>query len=322
MAEVWGASHHAWRLVRGIDEEGDKRQLAEGVAALAEAQHGVASAAQLYALGLSKDQVEGRVRAGWLHRVHRGVYALGREQLALEGRLMAAVLAVSGAVVSHRSATALWGIRGEAPASTEVTISASSGRPRRQGLVIHRVTTLHVDEVSCRLGIRVTTPARTLLDVSPTLRPRALERAVDEAERLGYCRAPELLAMVARHRGHRGAGALGRVLEGHVIGSTVTRSELEERFLRLCKDHRLPKPILNAQLHGLTVDFLWEPARLVAEVDGQGSHRTRRAFQDDRDRDSLLAAQGYQTLRFTWFDVTRRPAVVAHRLRRVFAGRT
>ena len=288
---------------------------------MAEAQHGVASAAQLYALGLSKDQVDRRVRAGWLHRVYRGVYALGREQLALEGRLMAAALACEGAVVSHLSAAALWRIHASAPVSSEVTVSNSGGRRGRRGLVVHRATTLRSDEVSRHLGIPVTSPARTLLDVAARLRSRQLERAVDEAERLGHCRAADLRAMLACHRGHRGAGPLGRTLNEHSVGSTVTRSELEERFLALCREHRLPQPLVNAPLHELTVDFLWTAEKLVVEVDGRRSHATRRAFQDDRDRDSLLAAHGYVTLRFTWWDVTRRAAVVVHRLRRVLTDR-
>lgn len=124
-----------------------------------------------------------------------------------------------------------------------------------------------------------------------------------------------------RHRGEPGVGPLQKVLESHLIGSTVTRSELEERFLALCRSHRLPQPLVNAPLYDLTVDFLWAEAKLVVEVDGRGTHATRRAFQDDRDRDSLLAVHGYQTLRFTWLDVTRRPGVVAHRLRKVLADR-
>jgi very-short-patch-repair endonuclease len=68
------------------------------------------------------------------------------------------------------------------------------------------------------------------------------------------------------------------------------------------------------------VDFLWEDSNVIVEVDGRRSHATGIAFQNDRDRDSLLAANGYLTLRFTWWDVTRRPKVVAHRLRKVLAS--
>ena len=277
--------------------------------------------AQLYALGLTKDQVAERVRSGWLHRIHRGIYAVGRRALEPHGRLMAASLACPGAVVSHRSAAVLWGIHPGAPAETELTIHRSGGGGP-SGLVLHRRWTIYPGETTVCNGIPVTTPARTLLDVATSISPRALERAADEAERLYRCDTAELTEMVASHCGHRGAGALGRMLKRHAIGTTETRTKLEEGFLKLCRHHRLPKPLVNSPLHGLTPDFLWEAAKLIVEVDGRGSHDTRRGFQDDRDRDSLLAAHGYLTLRFTWYDVKQRPAVVAQRVRQVLRDRS
>src|SRR5207342_1447140 len=114
-----------------------------------------------------------------------------------------------------------------------------------------------------------------------------------------------------------GAGALGRVLRSHRAGSTLTRSELEERFLAVCRSYRLPQPEVNVPLLDYVVDFLWRDASLIVEVDGHASHGTRRAFQADRDRDGRLAVAGYRVLRFTWRDVTRRSAVVADRVRRL-----
>ena len=113
--------------------------------------------------------------------------------------------------------------------------------------------------------------------------------------------------------------SLRAVLEGHEIGSTLTRSELEEAFLALCRESGVPAPLVNAPLLGLTVDFLWPQAALVAELDGRASHDTRHAFQDDRDRDSMLLAAGFRTLRFTWWDVAKRPGVVTNRLCRALA---
>jgi very-short-patch-repair endonuclease len=298
---------------------------------LAARQHGVVAVDQLRALGLTWDWVDARCRQGWLHRVHRGVYAVGRPALSMEGWWMAAVLACGpGAVLSHRSAGQLWGLvagpetghRGRhgrsrgAPGAVDVTVPSKSGRKPRTGLTIHRSITLRSDEVTERDAIPVTTPARTLLDLAAVLSRRKLERAVDEAERLGLCGPAELRAIAQRHRGRPGAGPLNALLRTHAIGSTVTRSELEERFLALCRSRRLPQPAVNVPLHGYIVDFLWPPARLIAEVDGRATHGTSRAFQRDRDRDTRLTAHGYRTLRFTWWDVTRRPAVVGDRVRR------
>jgi very-short-patch-repair endonuclease len=165
----------------------------------------------------------------------------------------------------------------------------------------------------------VTTPARTILDLATHLPRRRLERAIDEAERLGLCGAGELRTLIETHAGRAGAGVLARVLESHQVGSTITRSDLEERFLALCRRYRLPQPGVNVPLLGYVVDFLWPGAGLVVEVDGQASHGTRAAFQSDRDRDGRLAVAGYRVIRFTWWDVTRRPAVVADRVRRLLA---
>ena len=109
------------------------------------------------------------------------------------------------------------------------------------------------------------------------------------------------------------------MLDSHSIGSTITRSELEERFLVLCRELGLPQPEVNVPLLDYVVDFLWPDAALIVEVDGQASHSTPGAFQADRDRDGRLAVAGYRVVRFTWFDVTRRPAVVADRVRRLLS---
>jgi very-short-patch-repair endonuclease len=309
----------------------------QAIAALAVAQHGVVSAAQLYALHLSRDQVSQRVSAGWLHRLHRGVYAVGHSRLSPAGFWMAATLAAGpGAVLSHISAATLWQILGPRNTSWGMLVEPGDGKPtevhvikpglggirQRGGIILHRSTTLLEHELTAHRRIPVTGPGRTLLDIAASAPRRVLERALDEAERSRLCAPTDLAAILEEHRGQPGAGALGRVVRSHAIGSTLTRSELEERFLGLCRDRHLPQPVLNVPLHGLTVDCLWAAAKLIVELDGRRSHGTRRAFQDDRDRDSLLAAHGYVTLRFTWWDVTRRPGVVAQRLRRVLAGRT
>ena len=163
----------------------------------------------------------------------------------------------------------------------------------------------------------MTTPARTILDLATFLPRRQLERVVDEGERLGLCTQEDLDQMVRLHFGRAGAGALRSLLDEHRAGSTATRNDFEERFLALCRGYRLPQPEVNVPLLDYVVDFFWPEAKLVVELDGRATHGTRRAFQEDRDRDGRLAVAGYRVLRFTWWDVTRRPAVVADRVRRI-----
>ena len=160
------------------------------ITALAERQHGVIAAPQLYSLGLSETQVRTRAGNGLLHRVHRGVYAMGTRNLTPKGQWMAAVLASGeNAVLSHQAAGELWHVRlltlrSGRRASIDVTVCGGRGARRRPGIVVHRSLTILNEEVTTREGIPVTTAARTLLDLAAVLPRRQLERAVDQAERL------------------------------------------------------------------------------------------------------------------------------------------
>jgi very-short-patch-repair endonuclease len=289
------------------------------LARLAAQQHGVVTLRQLYSLGFSDSQVRTRAAAGWLHSLHRAVFAVGRKAVTAEGRWSAAVLACGeGALLSHQAAGELWGLRRRREGGEiHVTVPRSGGRRRRAGIVIHRVSALPPEERALHRRIAVTSPARTILDLATQLPPRQLERAIDEAERLGLCSEENLDEIVHAHFGRPGAGALGALLRKHRPGSTATRNDFEERFLGVCRRYRLPQPEVNVPLLDYVVDFLWREARLVVEVDGRATHGTRRAFQQDRDRDGRLTVAGYRVVRFTWWDVTRRPSVVADRVRRL-----
>jgi very-short-patch-repair endonuclease len=285
------------------------------VAALAERQHGVVATRQLAALGLSQRGVSHRAAAGRLHRVHRGVYAVGHPVLTVNGRRMAAVLAAGpGAVLSHASAAALWEIRPSAAARIDVSVRSKGGRGKRPGLRLHRATRLLDDEITEHQGIRVTTPARTLLDLASSVPRRALERALDEAEIRDLYDRRALEAIAQAHQGERGARRLNEALD--IDGDpTLTDSELEELMLALCDEHGIERPRPRAWVAGLRVDFVFQTSRLVIETDSWAYHRTRRAFERDRERDAILARAGYRTLRFTHRQLTREPALVAETIR-------
>jgi very-short-patch-repair endonuclease len=296
---------------------GRQRANFPAIAPLAARHHGVISVRQLYSLGLSDRQVRKRVAEGSLHRLHRGVYVVGR--LTQDGRWLGAVVACGKpAVLSHQAAGELWALRRRTRGrAVDVTVPRAAGRRGRAGITVHRVPTLRLDERTLHHGIPVTTPVRTLLDLATILPRRQLERAIDEADRLGLCTEEGLNGIVKAQFGRPGASALRTVLDEHRLGSTATRNDFEERFLELCGKHRLPQPDVNVPLLDYVVDFLWPETGLVVELDGRATHGTRRAFQADRDRDGRLAVAGYLVVRFTWWDVTRRPAVVADRVRRL-----
>jgi predicted transcriptional regulator of viral defense system len=289
--------------------DGPPRDVA--IARLAECQHGVVSLSQLQLLGLSKAAVSRRAQHGRLIRIHRGVYAVGHARLTGHGRSMAAVLAYGdGAVLSHRSAAALHGIRPDHRAKTDVTVAGRSGRSR-PGIDVHRSTTLTEADVTEVDGIPCTTVARTLLDLAEVIDRRGVERSVDQAEvrRIFDLRAVE--EVLSRAAGRRGAGVVRSVLAEY-RGPTLTDRELEERFLALCKTACIPSPAVNEWIAledgvAYKADFLWRAERLIVETDGWGSHGTRRAFENDRRRDRRLRLAGWDVVRFTWRDVEREP---------------
>jgi hypothetical protein len=263
------------------------------IARVAASQHGVISLTQLQSFGLSRSGITNRVRTGRLHRVHQGVYAVGHGRLSNEGWWTAAVLAYGGAtVLSHRSAAQLCGLLHSRRGPVDVTVPGRSGRRRRDGIRLHRSTTLTQQQSTRRLNIPVTTPARTLEDLRGCATPDELSRARRKAEFLGY----------------RAELAEARPID-------LARSELERRFLRLCGRHHLPAPLVNAALLGYEVDFLWPLAKLVVETDGRGAHSGPESIERDRRREARLAAAGYEVLRFTWRQVVDHPREVVGALR-------
>jgi hypothetical protein len=190
------------RKCRTIVDKGVERSVDQEIARVAARQHGVVATRQLAALGLSRSAVAARAAAGRLHRVHRGVYAVGYPRLSLHGRWMAAVLAAGpGAALSHASAAALWELRATAATRIDVSVRTNGGRQKRPGLRIHRTPSLHPEEVTEHHAIGTTTPARTLLDLASSLPRRALERALDQAEILELFDLRGLQTVMDAHRG-------------------------------------------------------------------------------------------------------------------------
>ena len=298
-----------------------RRQVANDsqIAALANAQHGVVARWQLVALGLSGQAVDRRVRSGRLHLLYRGVYAVGHRVLTVEGRWMAAVLA-TGAVLSHVSAAAAWELRPAGAGAIHVTVPGDPGRARRAGIRTHRSATLTPDDTTTHRGIPITTPIRTVIDLATTFNGRPLEHALDLAEQRGLVDFAELRKAIEAHPTRPGSPSLQAMLSRYTAGSTVTRSELEERFLALCDDHGLPRPNVNTRIEGTEVDFVWRDRRLIVEVDGYAYHRSPSAFEADRARDVALTVAGWTVLRFTWAQITTRPGWVAEAIRRHLAS--
>ncbi|MCW2985854.1 MAG: hypothetical protein JWR63_3424 [Conexibacter sp.] len=288
------------------------------IAALADRHHGVVTRAELLAAGLSSKQIASRVRARRLLPLFPGVYAVGHRQLRREGSWLAAVLASGeGAVLSHFDAAALWDLLPLRGRRIHVTRPSTSGRaPDPKRIHLHRVGTLRAWERTLTDGIPTTTPARTLLDLAPRLRPRAIEDVIGRMDRLGLFDLVGVRRCLREHPRQPGAPALRRLLDTmRGTGAADLRSTLEVALLQLCDDHHLPAPHANARVAGLLVDFLWPAARIIVETDGYAYHSTPSAFERDRRRDQQLTLAGYTVVRFTYKQVTRTPEAVAQRIR-------
>jgi hypothetical protein len=265
------------------------------IARIATRQHGVITTTQLAAVGIDKFAINKRVRAGRLHRLYRGVYAVGHRSLSWRGRWLAAVLAAGdGAVLSHVSAVALWQFLRPIPGPVHVTVGAAVRRKPRPGLVIHRSRTLTPRDITRRHGIAVTTPARTVEDIRGEVEPYLFRRALRQAELAGF-RVP------------------------HLSATKRTRSDLELLFLGFCDDHGLPRPLVNRRVHGHRVDFFWPEGRLAVETDSWEYHRGSVAFEDDHERDLELRAHGITTRRYTGDQIEAAPEAVAADLRQALA---
>jgi hypothetical protein len=297
---------------------------ARRVAATAARQHGLITTAQLLAAGIVADTITTWVRRGRLHRVHRGVYAVGHRALGDEGWLLAAVLAVGpDAAVSHLSAGRLWGVVRDRINVRRSAVDVISPRHvgRRPDIRTHYAPLLERGDRMLFGRIPITSPARTLLDLAGVIPEDRLRRAVRQAEVERLVNQEDLRFQLSRAPPSRPASS--RLAAVIAIGPTPTRSELEDRTLDLLLRHDFPRPLINVAPPGLDrrleVDFLFPDLRLVVEADGDRYHGTRLAREADAQRQADLEAAGYRVVRLNWRQVTREEDQTVQRLRRIVA---
>jgi very-short-patch-repair endonuclease len=297
----------------------DRELREQELAAMGRRQHGVVARRQLAALGIGNGAIKARLRLGQLHAVHRGVYSLGHRSLTIRGAWLAAVLACGDeALLSHRSAAALWGLT--RPRRSPVEVTSRHGRTGRDGILLHH-SPLADGERSIEAGIPVTSVARTLLDLAEVLDEDGLRRAFEEADRLKLLRMPALEQVCARAGKRKGLVALRRLIDA-AREPVFARSPLENRFAELYREHLsdLPVPLTNISILDHEVDAYWPAHRLVVEMDSWEFHRHRAAFESDRARDAAMQAAGYRVLRYTHRRLEADPATVASELRAILTN--
>ncbi len=286
---------------------------------LAERQHGVVARSQLLAAGISVSAIRHRLRRRELRQLHRGVYRATLGPLPLEAET--AALLACGAVRDEpdpsspvrlccETAAILWRLLSPSASDGKIHVS-TSGRSRSPapGIRVHRLRTLHPDDLASYQGLPTTAPARTLLDVAARLPGRELEKAVAIVEREHHVHPPVFAALLRRNPRRPGSSRLRTVL-GLSERPAYTQSEAEEAFLALVRDAEGPPMEVNVRVCGYLVDFYFRRQRLVVEIDGYRFHSSRRPFRADRRRDLVLQNAGYRVARFSWEDLTESPGFV------------
>ena len=292
---------------------------------LAARQHGLVTLDQADGLGVHRDAWYRALRHGRLVGVAPKVAALPGAATTPEQLVLAAVLAVGdGAMASHRSAAYLWGVDVAPAEPVDLTTPDRNRRVVLPWVRLHTPIDLGDLRPVRRRGIPSTNPLRILLDlgqVAPEAVLPALERFITD----GSVGRRAVLAALERHgrKGRHGVGALRAAVDAWAIGDKPPDSTLELVMARLLKRHRLPSAIFHAVVGGYEVDFALPAGRVIVECDGWESHgRSRKPFERDRVRDATLAAAGWVVLRFTWFQITRRPTWVANAISATLAARS
>lgn len=299
------------------------------IARLAERQHGVVSRRQLDALGLSEREIDLRIASGNLHPVFRGAFAVGHRAIDRQARMLAAVLACGdGTVLSHGSAAELQGLWNKQLVPVDVI------PPRRAGRKIpdirwHNVLRPTPDEIEIVEGIPCTTISRTIVDMAGRTGFVGLSRLVERAAIQRRLDVQEIDRVLARGR-RRGAPNLRAILDlwrtdDERKRKPRLRSPLEGFLLPALIAAGVPRPECNVKLRvdggrPLEVDMLWRAQHLAIEADGEETHGTRSAFQEDRRRDQRLVAAGYRVARVTWRQAEDEPTAVASRVKRMLAS--
>jgi very-short-patch-repair endonuclease len=273
------------------------------------------------ALGMSKEEIYGRLERSEWERVQRNIYRPAAAPHTPLQILAAAVTAAGKlAVASHASAAWLWGLIPRPPAVPEITVP-TSWAPRLTQVKVHRSSDLDPCRTIIREGIATTDPLRTLADLgaSPGIGLRTLGEAIDRgaATQLVTFRGLADEADRLSRKGRPGIGALRKVLaDRHIIGAPDP-SELEKRAYQLFKRKRLPTPVCELVFGPegeYRLDFAYPEPRLAIEVDGYAYHFSPEQLQRDHARRNKAQAQGWCVLVYTWVDVTRDGGRVAREI--------
>jgi predicted transcriptional regulator of viral defense system len=289
------------------------------LARIAARQHGVVSIRQLEALGFGSRSVHHEVAAGRLHRLHRGVYAVGHQRLSWHGHCLAAVLANSPSVASHFSAGWLWGLLLNRP-SGKFHLTAPHPRHSKPQFVLHHASLADEDQALVE-GIPITSLVRTQLDLAAKVSLDRICRFLARSEADERLDLRALESVLARCGNHPGRGKLRIALDVYKPALAITRSGLEREFLTLAVKAGLPPPSMNYVLAGYELDAYWPDERFAVELEVYETHGDRASFEADPVRHEELLLIGVEMIRVTGPRLKREPDTVTRRVRTLLEQR-
>jgi hypothetical protein len=219
----------------------------------------------------------------------------------------------------------LWELDGWTPSLVEISVA---GKARRDGVIVHRLAQ-PPEYVCTRAGIVVTDPTCTILDLAAVSNGYELERAMDSAIRKNLTHLELLRKRLEERarRGRNGIRAMRRLLDLRDPGSAPHASGLEVRFTRFVRDHELPRPVPQFVItddDGNFVarpDFAYPDERVAIELQSYAHHHDRPQWEKDQRRYAELSAVGWLMFPVTDRQLTREPARLGSRLRRVLSLR-
>jgi predicted transcriptional regulator of viral defense system len=279
------------------------RKVTRLVGRIASKAHGVVTMDELRDAGVSRREVARRLQSGLLLPEFRGVYRVGHRAPSPEARYMAAVKAAGeGGVLSGLAAAWAWALIRTGPPLPEVTCPTER---RISGVRTRRSRRLDPRETTLWKRIPITTVPRTLVDLPSMLSFDDLTKAVHEADVRHGTRPGHIEAVLARYPNARGATTLRAIARGDL---PTLLSKLERHFRALLRTNALELPHTNRKRGAHYVDCRWPRHRLTVELDSYRFHRTRRAWEQDRERERAARARGDEFRRYTWRDVVEEPA--------------
>lgn len=303
--------------------------------------------------GVSKHQLMQLTSAELVVRLHRDAYVVAEEFSALppgvkQHQVECAAITHSSelVVVSHESAALLHGLPvgrtfGRLAPGERVQVTVNGDHRGRQpdydvsGSYLRDTDIVFVD------GIRVTSVARTAVDLARRQRLPSGQMPIDAAARILLAElagpsadlrtavhdmdlrraASQELADVCRPmKGWKGVGFARQAILGAEPGSEGALETLSRLGILTSG---LPKPEIGWPVYGKNGlrywgDFAWPEFKIIGEADGALKYKSQERVIAERERQLELERNGWIVVRWNWHEAVVEPWIFIHRLREAF----